>query len=297
MPETSVPNQKFSHRLILFALFIAGGWMIFLFGNNVNDLFPTNSSSLYKWGIALLFLVIAALLRRSERGHVYWEVAFALFIAAFANALNYGMGNWLGRLLPEPVSEMQDYAIDKVAQAVPIVLSIILLTLWIRNDLGSIFLKKGNLRWGIRFGLISFGAWAVIFTGIALLQAGAPSSAGLFASGVPLAVITSAIPWILVFCFTNSLMEELWFRGIFLGKLNPLLGTSVSVLATALVFGSVHLGATYVAPTQAVFFAAVTFVLGLVNGFVMQKTDSIWGSVFFHAGYDLLVILPLIVEA
>jgi membrane protease YdiL (CAAX protease family) len=54
------------------------------------------------------------------------------------------------------------------------------------------------------------------------------------------------------------------------------------------------LGATYVTPTQAVMFAAIVFALGLVNGFVMLKTDSIWGSVLFHAGYDLLVILPVL---
>jgi len=29
----------------------------------------------------------------------------------------------------------------------------------------------------------------------------------------------------------------------------------------------------------------------------MLKTDSIWGSVLFHAGYDLFVILPLLVVA
>ena len=26
----------------------------------------------------------------------------------------------------------------------------------------------------------------------------------------------------------------------------------------------------------------------------MLKTDSIWGSVLFHAGYDLLIIIPVI---
>jgi len=33
---------------------------------------------------------------------------------------------------------------------------------------------------------------------------------------------------------------------------------------------------------------------GVVNAHVMLKTDSIWGSVLFHAGYDLLVILPIL---
>ena len=33
-----------------------------------------------------------------------------------------------------------------------------------------------------------------------------------------------------------------------------------------------------------------------IGGFVMLKTDSIWGSVLFHAGYDLLVIIPILVS-
>ena len=115
--------------------------------------------------------------------------------------------------------------------------------------------------------------------------------------GVPLAAIVAASPWILAFCFANSLMEELWCRGIFLGKLSPVLGATASVVVTALVFGLLHAGAAYITPAERVVFPAVAFVLGLVNGFVMLKTDSIWGSVLFHAGYDLFVILPLLVVA
>jgi hypothetical protein len=34
-----------------------------------------------------------------------------------------------------------------------------------------------------------------------------------------------------------------------------------------------------------------------VNARQMLKTDSIWGSVLFHAGYDLIVIIPNIVSS
>jgi membrane protease YdiL (CAAX protease family) len=39
------------------------------------------------------------------------------------------------------------------------------------------------------------------------------------------------------------------------------------------------------------------FGLGLVNAHWMFKTDSIWESMLFHAGYDLIVIIPIIVSA
>jgi membrane protease YdiL (CAAX protease family) len=184
--------------------------------------------------------------------------------------------------------------VDKLSQAIPIVLSIILLTRLAGDNLGSIFLKRGNLRWGLTFGLISFGVFAGLFVFIAVLQSSGPASQGLWASGFDLATISAALPWMLVFCFTNSIMEELWFRGIFLGKLTPLLGTAASIIATALVFGVTHLAGTYILPSQAIIFAAIVVTLGMVNGWVMLKTGSIWGSVLFHAGYDLLVIIPVL---
>ena len=294
MQEASKSMVSRSGRVFLFIGFLAGGLMLFLLGNNWHSLLPTNKSTLFKWGLVLLFLALAAAMRRSARFRAAWPVSLALAIASLANVLNWDLGNWLARLLPTATSTAQEIAIDKLAQAIPIVLLILLLTWLTGGDLGSIFLKKGDLRWGLRFGLISFGVFAVIFAVIAILQSNAPSGGGLLAMGVPLSTIVAAIPWILIFVLANSLMEELWFRGLFLGKLSPLLGATASVVVTSLVFGIPHLGSTYIAAIERLIFPAITVGLGLVNGFVMLKTDSIWGSVLFHAGYDLLVIIPIL---
>jgi membrane protease YdiL (CAAX protease family) len=294
MPERSLPGAQRAYRPLVFVLFLIAGLMLFLLGNNWNSLFVTNDSTLYKWGLVALFLAIALALRQSERFRPCSGIALALSIASFANAANWQLGNWLGRLLPPASGAAQEIAIDKLAQAIPVVLAILLLTKLCGGDMGSVFLKRGNLRWGLRFGLISFAVFAGIFAVIAVLQSSAPSSGGLFAAGVPLGTLVAAIPWIVVFAFANALMEELWFRGVFLNKLTPVLGVAASVVVTALVFSMPHFGATYIAPIERVAFAVVVFALGLVNAAVMLKTDSIWGSVLFHAGYDLLVIIPVI---
>ena len=65
---------------------------------------------------------------------------------------------------------------------------------------------------------------------------------------------------------------------------------------TALVFGITHSAATYILSVQMIFFPIIVITFGLVNAYVMLKTDSIWGSVLFHAGYDLLVIIPVLVQ-
>lgn len=282
-------------RAAAFVLFVAGGLLLFLFGNNWISVFPTNGSTAYKWGLAVFFLALAVILRRSERFHGYWQIAFALFIASCGIVLNWHLGNWLGRLLPRAGSEMQSLAIEKFSESTVVVGCILLLTLLSRNDLGSIFLKRGDLRWGLRFGLISFGVCAALFTAIAVWQSGGPRTEGLFASGVALSTLVAAIPWILIFVFANSLMEELWFRGIFLKRLSPVLGAGAAAVATTIIFASLHAAGTYITAAERVIFPAIVFALGYLNARVMLKTDSILGSVFLHAGYDLMVIIPLLV--
>lgn len=294
--ERDVPGTHRGYRAAVLVLFLAGGLLIFLFGNNWTSRFPTNDSILYKWSLPVLFLAIAGVLRRSKRWQECARIAFALCIAAFAVALQRACGNWLKPLLPPALDAAPALAAEKLAEALPVVLTIVLLTRLAGNDLGSLFLKRGNLRWGLRFGLISFAVWAALFAVIAVLGANAPASQGLFAAGVPLAVIAAATPWMLVWAFTNSLMEELWFRGVFLKKLRPVLGAAAAVVATAFIFAAPHFGGSYITSGERLLFAGIVFTLGLVNGWVMLKTDSIWASVFFHAGYDLLVIIPVLVS-
>jgi len=288
-PSTSKITQA-----IAFLFYLIGGLLIFLWGANTFDLFSTNRNIVYEWGITLLFLLLAVIMRRVPRLQVFWKIASALFIASAANAVNLSLGNFLAPILHVSGDDLRFLAVDKLSQAVPIVLTIILLTLWQGDDLGSIFLKKGNLRLGLKFGFISFAIFAVIFIIILIIQASGPKTQGLFASGIDPAIVVAATPWILLFCFTNSFMEELWFRGVSLNKLTPVLGWTSSIIVTALVFGSTHAAATYITPLQMLLFAVIVISLGLVNAYMMLKTDSIWGSVLFHAGYDLLVILPLL---
>ena len=293
----SVVKEQRASQIVLFGLFLMGGLAIYLLGNNWTSMFPTNTSTAYKASLPIVFLMLAVALHWSKTLRAYWPIAFALFIGAFANWLNWTFGNWLKNLLPMAGSTAEELVIDKLSQCIPVVLAIIVLTKLIGNDLGSLFLKKGDLRAGLQFGFISFSICAAIFAVIAIVQSTAPASQGLTASGLSLSVIVAALPWILVWAFSNSIMEELWFRGIYLKKLIPFLGSIGTSVVTALVFSIPHFGGTYIADTQRFIFASIVFVLGFVNARQMIKTDSIWGSVLFHAGYDLIVIIPNIVSS
>ena len=103
--------------------------------------------------------------------------------------------------------------------------------------------------------------------------------------------LMSLAPWILLFVAANAFMEELLFRGLFLGRYEPLIGKWLAILSTALAFTLAHVQVTYAPNLWG--FLLVTFGLSIGWGWLMQKTGSLWGSALFHAGADLLIIVPI----
>jgi membrane protease YdiL (CAAX protease family) len=92
-------------------------------------------------------------------------------------------------------------------------------------------------------------------------------------------------------------MEELWLRGIFLKRFEPVLGLGGSVLCTSIVFALMHSGATYLTPVALPFMVFNTLTLGLACGYLMMKTDSIWGAVLIHAAADLFLFIAMLANA
>jgi membrane protease YdiL (CAAX protease family) len=97
--------------------------------------------------------------------------------------------------------------------------------------------------------------------------------------------------WILVIVFANSSMEELLFRGIFLGKLNYYFKPVWSIILTSVCFAAPHLTVNY--SPNVLFFSGIVFVLGMICGYAMQYTRSIIVLMLIHAGADLLIIIPV----
>jgi hypothetical protein len=104
------------------------------------------------------------------------------------------------------------------------------------------------------------------------------------------------MPWILPIVFANGLREELLYRGLFLRKYESLLGKAPSGLLQALIFSLSHsvagIGITQYTPYISLLVVS-TFILGLVLGYVMQKTDSIIGPILLHAGTDIPIFIGI----
>jgi membrane protease YdiL (CAAX protease family) len=266
-------------RVALFILLSLGGLLVFVFASPYFAVFPTNKDPAFAGGLAAALGLAALGLRRSTHYARYAPPVYALFVAAAANfALVIGPFNDL-ITATDPFRLM---AQDKMAQFLAVVPVIAILSWLARRDPGAIFVQRGQPRRWLPFGLAGFAAGGAVMVAI------------LLTSGMSLASLWAAAPWVLVFAAANAVMEELWFRGIFLRPYATALGAPGAVVVTALAFGISHMNAAYFEPWIAAGFGLVVVGLGVVLAWAMRWADSLWGSVLFHMGMDFLIILPVV---
>jgi membrane protease YdiL (CAAX protease family) len=174
---------------------------------------------------------------------------------------------------------VQLFVQDKFAQFISVVPAILVLTVIARSDMGSLYMNKGKLGLSLALGLVVGLASLIPFIAMGGWQAAQVAGP---------ARILSWLPLLAIFSLTNSVMEELWFRAIFLKKLEALLGARASNLLTSIVFAVAHFGAWGLP------LVAVTFFLGVACAYIMQKTNSLSGAVLGHAIADILFMLVLV---
>ncbi len=267
--------QKIVVALVLFL----AGCAVFVFGFPYYRIFPTNWNQTYYIGLTVFFLVLTLILNRVPSLSRFSPASYAFLIVSISLVvLKAGFFN-----LPiKTVNPLQEIAVDKLSQFLHVVPVILVMTLLARQNLGSIFLQTGNLKQGLIFGLVSFVGFAAFSYLINI------------SNSEFLRLLIKGLPWLLLFVFSNSIMEELWFRGIFLNKFVPLVGRTGAIIITALLFGLSHINATYDFPGGGFVYGVVVFSLGAVGAHAMLKDKSLIGPVLFHAGYDLVIILPII---
>jgi membrane protease YdiL (CAAX protease family) len=241
------------------------------------SLYLSKSALLYSHaGLTTTLLVVALLLKRSERGKQYWSICYAFFVAGAAVLLSGLFSDDLLRLGGLTVTTPQGIAVAKFSESILRVVPILALMPLVGFDWRSMYLNKGRIGIWLTVGIAAF----IIFPIIAYLPLASQE-------GV-LSKLLSLSPWILLFVLSNAFMEELLFRGLLLKRCEPFLGKGLSNFLTAIVFTLIHTQVTY-AP-QMLQFLLIILTLSLVWGYLIQKTESLWGAVLFHAAGDCLII-------
>jgi membrane protease YdiL (CAAX protease family) len=285
MKNNRLSAKEWGERIIVGLSFAAIGSFIIIRFNPWGHV-PSDGrveDYLLKMGVSVLLLAAALLARRNKHLEKYWQVLFALFILTVAVSLDLIFGIHMDNYLHVTDTTPSGLALPKLNECFVVVSVIVTFTLLSGGSLGSIYMQRGKLKLGLIVGVVAF----LIGAGGAI-----PMAALLFkAEGLTLARVVPWIPWVLIYVLANGTLEELMFRGLFLRKLEPFLGKFFSNFSIALVFTVLHRGAFYT--SEQYVFLAIVFPLALAWGYLMQKTDSIWGSVLFHAGMDIPIVLGL----
>jgi membrane protease YdiL (CAAX protease family) len=271
------------YRIYLFVLLLICGVSLPALSGLLVFPFSTVPSELklaYAISLSLTFLLTAILLRRHKSLGSYWQVFFAFFIASLAIFFDL--------LINVPSETMSGLALDMLVSTSIIVSTIILLTRVSGNTLSSIFLKKGNIKIGLIIGLTGFFFFAL--TSI-------PAAQYLFqGKNLNLDKVIGWLPWILPIVLLNGIREELLYRGLFLRKFEGKLGLKTSNLLQAVIFSLSHsvAGVGLNAYTPYIWVLMIfTFSLGMIWGYAMQRTNSVIGSILFHAGTDIPVFIGI----
>ena len=245
--------------------------------------------------LAALFMALALLAKRREHLRRYWEIPFAFFVFAFAGFLGDGMISPLQHLFVRDVLHETTNANNPLASSVPgmvwaqlfgtvmLVVPIVLLTMASGSDLRSVFISRPANWWGLAVAVVCF---VVIY----FLAARGRTAAFFPTHGI---VTTSRLfaltPALVVLVLLNGLREELWFRGLFLNKYGKFLRPLSSNVLAAVIFTSFHVQVQYSASILP--FLGYALVIGLILGWLMQRTRSVLAPAILHAGTDIPIFL------
>jgi membrane protease YdiL (CAAX protease family) len=264
-------------KVLISIVLLICGVLVFILGTNWYSVFPTNDSQIYRAVIAAVFLMAALILRRRESAAQYSRIAYAFFIATvafFVTSLTAEIRDDLLHALNITFDSPRHLALSKVFESTIVLSTTIVLTLLWGDDLGSLYIKKGRLGLSLFIGLslMTINTATGVVTGVTLGQAGEE--------------VIARLPWVLLTSLANGLMEEVWFRGLFLRKFASVIGMTGSIVVTSVVFTVLHSYASYMNPIEAIIFQVIIFPMALLLAWLMHKSDTVWGSALYHAGSD-----------
>jgi len=276
MNNISISQPGWLKKSSVFLLFFIVETMVFAL-ITLSPYLPQTALLGFHAGLTAVLLIIALFLRRSGKGKPYWPVFYAFFVAGAAVLTSGLFSGDLLRLFKQTVATPQGIALAKFSESILRVIPILVLMPVMGFDWLSMYLAAGKVRFWLPIAI----AAVIVFPAFAFFSI-SNSQTGV------LDKLLSLWPWILLFVLSNGFMEELLYRGLFLQKYEPFLGKGISNILTAIVFALMHTQVTYAA--QMIQFLVIVLFLSLIWGFLIQKSESLWGAVLFHAAGDCLII-------
>ncbi len=281
-PKNQVASEYYTigRRIVLIFLLMAASILAFTIGG-YNYFMDRNVRTIVKCGIPVLFLIPTLGLYRSGKYHKYWKVSFAFLSVAIGFLLAWIFGGWYTWVPGLVADSVEGWALAKVAETLPIIVGILVLAKLSGDKPFDLFLKGGDHKKALGLGLLCIPLGFVQFAVI-----------GGFTLNVGIDTIVAWGPWLAIFAFSNSLMEELIFRGLFLRKYEAIMGPKASLALISVVFAIFHIILLpFMGLGGVLVFVTFLFFESWLWGRTIQKSGSIWGAVLAHAIGDVLLMI------
>ena len=275
-------------RIGLILIFLAIGFIIsfvffggsFILGSMQNSHLSLNQKVVMvqciQVTVTLGSLIAALALYKNSRLKPYWRLAFACFVASGSILLSDFTGDLALTLSGQALNTKTGLITLKLVEDATVIGVIILFAFITRSNPDELFLSKGRLRLGLFIGITSLLVFGVIGT------------ASTLTSGIHPDKVREFLPVFLLISLADGFTEELLFRGLFLKKLGSFVGADWANAVMAIMFTSIHLWVQFT--TSLPVFLLIVFLLGLLSGWIMQRTGSLLAPALFHAGIDMLII-------
>jgi membrane protease YdiL (CAAX protease family) len=230
-----------------------------------------------------LFLGVIYLLRSSQK--LYTRLGYAFLVVAIPPLLwnvvaFYGYG-----------PAVPDLAWVVYAGLANLLLGVGLVAVLLYYEKGrpsGIFLQAGNMKAGLLQGGVILVVSAILASAAAyiLYDAGSADTSLLY----------PALGALLIFAIACGFVEELWFRGLLLSRLLPLVSTTPAIIIQAFAFAAYEAVFLYMLTSNPVYSLAVFVVaaaLGAVWAWMTVRDKSIIAPALSHAGVYLILALPV----
>jgi membrane protease YdiL (CAAX protease family) len=230
-----------------------------------------------------LFLGVIYLLRSSQK--LYTRLGYAFLVVAIPPLLwnvvaFYGYG-----------PAVPDLAWVVYAGLANLLLGVGLVAALLYYEKGrpsGIFLQAGNMKAGLLQGGVILVVSAILASAAAyiLYDAGSADTSLLY----------PALGALLIFAIACGFVEELWFRGLLLSRLLPLVSTTPAIIIQAFAFAAYEAVFLYMLTSNPVYSLAVFVVaaaLGAVWAWMTVRDKSIIAPALSHAGVYLILALPV----
>ncbi len=255
-----------------FTLLLTAGMLIYFVGGYWSGI-PQPSRTLIKVSLTAILLLITIVAHRSKALERWRKPSVGLLAASAGFLASWFLSDPILETFAVVTDSPSGIALTKFVESVLMVVPILVVAKIGGLTRSDMFLQWGKRKAWIIVGISTFVIGALFF----IVQGGDQALAG--------------IPWALLFVFSNGFLEELHFRGLLLRPFEALIGRHGANLCIALFFTLSHMGVTYTA--EILPFLAILIVLALLWGYLIQKTDALWGSVLFHAGADFLILADI----